>query len=119
MLAALLAVTVLGVVAPSARAAPGNPRLMVSDGADHSRNRRPLDGQALRGDVYIWINSRGARIESVGFVLDGTARQVETIKPWDFNGGLLVTNVIPDGSHLMQATVHRPNGGDTVVTASF
>lgn len=120
LMALLAAMTMVAVIAPRAVAAPGNPVLMVSDNADRTGNPRPLDGEALTGAAFVWVSPNGARVDRVGFTLDGQAGSSSMRAPWSYTDDLMMTTaVLANGQHTMKAGVHRPNGGLTELAATF
>jgi PKD repeat protein len=106
---------------------------MFSTAADRS-GARPLDGQAVNGDIYVFTapdsGVQTSYSSRVTFYLDdpamaGRARWAERAAPYDFAGGGIATAApfdtgsLASGSHSITARIPLASGGATVIHASF
>ena len=102
-------------------------RLLVSDSPSR-RDAKPLTGQTLSGNAYIFLVPEEApdqRVRSVAFYLDGTLKQTERVAFYDaagteVDGGsrALDTSSLSSGEHTVRAVI-RTLSGQQEVSASF
>lgn len=94
-------------------------------------NAVPLDGQVVRGDVFIHVES-SQPVDRVAFFLDdptrkGAPRQTERVSPYDFAGtwgspparSPFDTSTVADGWHTVTAAVTYSSGATETLHADF
>ncbi|MDJ0923879.1 MAG: choice-of-anchor D domain-containing protein, partial [Acidimicrobiia bacterium] len=87
----------------------------------------PLEGAVLSGDVWIFVDPAfpTTPINTVEYSFDGFVTQIESIAPYDFEGGPVSSPVAFDtttedeGDHNISADVNLTAGGVLVLTADF
>ena len=91
-------------------ATPGTAALEVSAHADRTAPTA-LQGQALSGSQYIFVDAGRETVSSVTFLLDGNQTAIERKAPYDMYGGTttaavpLQVDTLPAGTHTVTATV--------------
>jgi len=104
----------------------GHYGLGVSDDADR-RDPRPLDGETLSGDSYVFVTPVWAAVppDVVRFSVDGHLVQVEREAGFDLGGGTASfsypfdTFRLADGPHVLEARLQFGDGHEEVVCAPF
>jgi parallel beta-helix repeat protein len=96
-------------------------RLLVSRSPDRS-GAVALAGQSLSGPIYVFVSSRGT-ITEVAFGLDGSTHNVESSRPFDFNGtadGGMARPWSPTaGGHTITAKIALKAGEVRTLSATF
>ena len=96
-------------------------RLLVSRSPDRSE-AVALAGQSLSGPIYVFVSSRGT-ITEAAFGLDGSTYNVESSRPFDFNGtaddGLARPWSPTAGGHTITAKIALKVGGVRTLSATF
>jgi parallel beta-helix repeat protein len=96
-------------------------RLLVSRSPDRSE-AVALAGQSLSGPIYVFVASRGT-ITEVAFGLDGSTHNLESSRPFDFNGtaddGMARSWSPTAGGHTITAKIALKVGEVRTLSAAF
>jgi parallel beta-helix repeat protein len=96
-------------------------RLLVSRSPDRSQ-AVALDGQSLSSPIYVFVPSRRT-ITKVAFALDGLMHNLESSRPFDFNGTASDGTARPwsptAGRHTITAKITLKEGEVRTISATF
>jgi CxxC motif-containing protein len=85
----------------------------------------PLEGRSLKGEAYIFLDTKKTNINQVTFYIDGRKSRTEKAAPYDLAGSKSATAFpynatnLKDGRHVIMAEIKLKNGSTQTISAPF